>query len=403
MKANHLLADWQGLSAASRVLVINGFSFNLGFYMLLPYLADHLQRSLGLSPWYVGLVIGLRVFSQQGMFLVGGTLGDYFGYKRLILAGCVVRVAGFALLGVAESLPWLLLGAFFTGFAGALFTPSSNAYLAYEAPDLARRDRIFALQNWTSEAGMLLGPLLGILLVAKNFMWVGCSAAAIFAILFLIQWRYLPKLAAQANREQGAQPFWLQWRSMLQHRHFMGFIGFACAFQLLFHQLYLALPNEVQMRGLNSDVITWVFMTSSALGIGLQMPISRWVARNIGPAAAMGIGLALMGLSFLWFLVSVSSWQAANFIAYAVMFSFGSMLVLPLLGSYVARFCSAAELASHYGLYACIGGVVALLGNVAVGWLLDVDALPRQSVWLGLALIGCCSGFGLYRQVRHLP
>ncbi|RUM55867.1 MAG: MFS transporter, partial [Marinomonas sp.] len=69
MNANHFLADWRALSAASRVLVINGFTFNLGFYMLLPYLADHLQRNLGLSPWHVGIVIGLRVLSQQGLFL----------------------------------------------------------------------------------------------------------------------------------------------------------------------------------------------------------------------------------------------------------------------------------------------------------------------------------------------
>ncbi|MBU2021749.1 MAG: MFS transporter, partial [Gammaproteobacteria bacterium] len=73
MLSKHLIKDWQLLSPAGRVLVINGFTFNLGFYMLLPYLADHLQHNLGISGWYVGLIIGLRVLSQQGMFLVGGT------------------------------------------------------------------------------------------------------------------------------------------------------------------------------------------------------------------------------------------------------------------------------------------------------------------------------------------
>ncbi|REG83798.1 nitrate/nitrite transporter NarK [Marinomonas pollencensis] len=402
MKINHFLTDWRQLSAASRVLVINGFSFNLGFYMLLPYLADHLQRVLGLTPWYVGLVIGLRVLSQQGLFLIGGTLGDYLGYKRLILLGCLVRVVGFVLLGVAQSLPLLLLGAFFTGFAGALFTPSSNAYLAYEAPDQVRRDRIFAMQNWTSEAGMFLGPLLGISLVAVSFMWVGLSAALLFFVLFLIQWRYLPVLADQAKRSAAPQGFWRQWQSMLLNRAFMQFIAFACAFHLFFHQLYLSLPSEVEARDLGSYVITWVFMTTSVLGITLQMPISRWVSQTIGSAKAMGLGLGLMGGSFLWFLISFDGLPWLNFIAYGVMFSLGSMLVLPLLGSFVPRFCDKSELGSYYGLYSCIGGIAAFSGNVGIGWLLSIEALDRTVIWVGLAGIGVFAGLGLCRQVQRL-
>ncbi|MEL0622858.1 MFS transporter [Marinomonas arenicola] len=402
MKVNHFLTDWRQLSAASRVLVINGFSFNLGFYMLLPYLADHLQRVLGLTPWYVGLVIGLRVLSQQGLFLIGGTLGDYLGYKRLILLGCLVRVVGFVLLGVAQSLPLLLLGAFFTGFAGALFTPSSNAYLAYEAPDQVRRDRIFAMQNWTSEAGMLLGPLVGISLVAVSFMWVGLSAGLLFFVLFLIQWRYLPVLADQAKRSPAQPGVWRQWKSMFRNRPFMQFILFACAFHLFFHQLYLSLPSEVEARGLGSYVITWVFMTTSILGITLQMPISRWVAQSIGSAKAMGLGLALMGASFLCFLVSFDELPWLNFIVYGVMFSLGSMLVLPLLGSFVPRFCDKSELGRYYGLYSCIGGIAAFGGNFGIGWLLSIETIERQWIWACLAMIGVCAGLGLYRQVHRL-
>ncbi|CUB02616.1 MFS transporter [Marinomonas fungiae] len=402
MNANHFLADWRQLSAASRVLVINGFTFNLGFYMLLPYLADHLQRNLGLSPWHVGLVIGLRVLSQQGMFLVGGTLGDYLGYKRLILLGCLVRVAGFALLGVAANLPLLLLGAFLTGFAGALFTPSSNAYLAYEAPDQLRRDRIFAMQNWTSEAGMFLGPLLGIALLSLEFLWVGVGAAALFMVLFFVQWCFLPELLEQERRGGAQGRFWHQWHSMLRNRAFIKFICCACAFQLFFHQLYLSLPDEVSFRQLSSDVITWVFMTSSIMGILLQMPISRWVSKTIGNAKAMGAGITLMGCSYLLFMFQFEVFSGLNFIVYAVLFSFGSMLVLPLLGSYVPTFCHKSELGSYYGLYSCMGGVTAFLGNIGVGALLSWQAMPREWIWLGFALVGCIAGYGLYRQVTAL-
>lgn len=191
-------------------------------------------------------------------------------------------MAGFVLLGFAANLPLLLLGAFLTGFAGALFTPSSNAYLAYEAPDQVRRDQIFAMQNWTSEAGMFLGPLLGIFLISLSFQWVGLGAALLFSLLFVIQWRFLPDLVEQEKRSGAGASFWQQWHSMLLNRQFMKFIACACAFHLFFQQLYLSLPSEVEHRGLGTDVITWVFMTSSIMGILLQMPISRWVANGMG-------------------------------------------------------------------------------------------------------------------------
>ncbi len=53
-----------------------------------------------LSGGLIGLILGLRTFSQQGMFILGGTLADRHGAKTIILAGCVVRVAGFLPAGV---------------------------------------------------------------------------------------------------------------------------------------------------------------------------------------------------------------------------------------------------------------------------------------------------------------
>ncbi|MEO9653678.1 MFS transporter [Marinomonas sp.] len=382
--------------------MINGFTFNLGFYMLLPYLADHLQHTLGMTPWHVGLVIGLRVLSQQGMFLVGGTLGDYLGYKRLILLGCLVRVGGFLALGIASSLPLILIGAFLTGFAGALFTPSSNAYLANEASDQVSRDRIFSMQNWTSEAGMFLGPLLGIALFHLSFVWVGISAAGLFLMLFLIQWRYLPELIGQEKRQGKKAFFWKQWLSMLSNRNFVMFVLFACSFHLFFHQLYLALPNQVRSSGYSAEVITWVFITSSVLAISMQLPISRWIAKTIGNAHAMRAGMILMGFSFLFFTFRIEMLSWGNFLLFATCFSFGSMMLLPLLGSHVPKFCPKSELGSYYGLYSCVGGVAAFLGNFIVGWLLSSDGVDAQWIWVAFAVIGVLAGQGIYRQVHAI-
>ncbi len=112
------------------VLLGSQFVFNIGFYAVVPFLALFLRDDMLLSGGLIGLILRLRTFSQQGMFILGGTLADRYGAKAIILAGCVVRVAGFLLLACGASLWPIILGACLTGVGGALFSPSIEALLA---------------------------------------------------------------------------------------------------------------------------------------------------------------------------------------------------------------------------------------------------------------------------------
>lgn len=187
---NGFWAQFRSFSRPSRVLMINQFGASIGFYMLMPYLSSYLAGTLGLAAWAVGLVLGVRNFSQQGMFFVGGTLADRLGYKPLIVAGCLLRIGAFGLLAIAQSLSTLLIAAAATGFAGALFNPALRAYLATEADD--RRIEAFATLNMFNRAGIFLGPLIGLAFVTSNFRMSVLAATVIFAVLALAQLLALP-------------------------------------------------------------------------------------------------------------------------------------------------------------------------------------------------------------------
>lgn len=70
------IAQIRSYERSVQLLMVNQFTINLGFYMLMPYLAAYLAGPVGLAGWLVGLILGVRNFSQQGMFLLGGTLAD---------------------------------------------------------------------------------------------------------------------------------------------------------------------------------------------------------------------------------------------------------------------------------------------------------------------------------------
>ncbi|MGK5632839.1 MFS transporter, partial [Streptomyces sp. URMC 123] len=190
MTPTNPIARTRTIDRSTRLLMVNQFTINLGFYMLMPYLAQHLAGTLGLAAWTVGLILGVRNFSQQGMFFFGGTLADRLGYKPMIIAGLVLRTAGFAVLGLVDSLPALLAASAATGLAGALFNPSVRAYLAQSSGD--RRVEAFALFNVHYQAGILLGPLVGVALTGVSFRLTCLVAASVFAVLSLVQMRALP-------------------------------------------------------------------------------------------------------------------------------------------------------------------------------------------------------------------
>ncbi|SED22883.1 hypothetical protein SAMN05428945_4255 [Streptomyces sp. 2224.1] len=56
------------------------------------------------AAWAAGLVLGVRNLSQRGMFLIGGTLADRYGYQAPIMAGRLLRT-------VVSHHPFLLFAA----------------------------------------------------------------------------------------------------------------------------------------------------------------------------------------------------------------------------------------------------------------------------------------------------
>ncbi|WP_257155977.1 MFS transporter, partial [Streptomyces sp. Ru87] len=180
-----------------RLLVGTQLAFNIGFYAVLPYLAQHLGGTLALSGWLVGLVLGLRTFSQQGLFVVGGLLSDRYGTRPVVLTGCVLRVAGFGWLGFAGSVTTVVGSVLLIGFAAALFSPAVEAETArravrHEAATGTPRAQVLAVFSAAGQAGAFLGPLLGSLLLLVDFRTACLAGAGVFVLVFAGHWRLLP-------------------------------------------------------------------------------------------------------------------------------------------------------------------------------------------------------------------
>lgn len=401
-------AQFRSFSRPSRVLMINQFGASVGFYMLMPYLSSYLAGTLGLAAWAVGLVLGVRNFSQQGMFFVGGTLADRLGYKPLIVAGCLLRIGAFGLLAVAQSLSTLLIAAAATGFAGALFNPALRAYLATEADD--RRIEAFATLNMFNRAGIFLGPLIGLAFATSNFRMSVLAATVIFAVLALAQLLALPghRFADPGPVAPAKTSIISDWRAVAGNRSFLRFAATMTGSYLLSSQIYLMLPAQASVVAPHSQaqLVAALFGTSGLVAVAGQLRITRWFSARWRPGRSVYIGVALMAASFAPLAAIPNSQRlgtpaaVAAVLAAAALLAVASAAVFPLEMHIVVSLSSERLVATHYGFYNTIIGVGILAGNFAIGALLGTEHRldTDELVWAALILVGLIAATGLYRH-----
>ncbi|WP_371878882.1 MDR family MFS transporter [Amycolatopsis roodepoortensis] len=394
-----LAVKFRSFDRPSQLLMLNQFTINLGFYMLMPYLAGHLSADLALAGWAVGLILGVRNFSQQGMFLIGGTLADRLGYKPLIVAGCALRTGGFALLGLVDSVPALIIASAATGFAGALFNPAVRAYLAEDAGE-ERRVEAFALFNVFYQAGILLGPVVGLVLTSFAFQVTCLVAAAVFAVLTVLQIRSLPPRSRTKSDPAARTSIRQDWATAFGNRSFVLFSLAMIGSYVLSFQVYLALPLEARQVGgpgvAGTTLVALLFAVSGGLAIAGQLRITAWCRRRWGSGKCLAVGLLLMGSAFLPPMLTSGATSApaplswASLILSAALLALGTIVVFPFEMDTIVALSGGKLVATHYGLYNTVVGVGILLGNLLTGTALDLarNAGVPAAPWAVLAVIG---------------
>ncbi|MQY34008.1 Multidrug resistance protein MdtH [Streptomyces sp. RB17] len=399
-----LVTEFRSFSWCARLLMVQQFTINTAFYMLMPYLAVHLADGVGMAAWAVGLVLGVRNFTQQGMFLVGGTLADRLGHKPTIMAGCLLRTAGFGLLGFVDALPALVVASAATGFAGALFNPAVRACLAQEAGE--RRVEAFAAFNVFYQAGMFVGPLVGLALLATDFRLVCSVAAALFLALTVVQLRLLPGRNGSASGGSGG--VLTDWRSVVRNRPFLLFSLAMIGSYVLSFQVYLALPLQAHRvaPGSGDAVTTALFAVSAAVAVVGQLRITAWARARWSAQRAIVHGIALMGAAFVPLVVTdavvdrrsgLLDWilELLSLFTAVALLGLGTATVYPFEMDTVVSLADGRLVATHYGLYNTVSGLGITLGNLVTGAVWDAAhslGHPELS-WAALAATGAlCAG-----------
>ncbi len=155
----------------------------------LPTVGRDLHSGLSGLQWTLnGYTLTLAAF-----ILVGGSLGDLWGRRRVFVAGTVAFAATSALCAAAPSIEVLVAARVLQGVAGAMLTPGSLAIISASFhPD----DRAAAIGAWSGLSGVTtaIGPFVGGWLIEHaSWRWIFLVNVPLAAVVVVVALRCVPE------------------------------------------------------------------------------------------------------------------------------------------------------------------------------------------------------------------
>ncbi|HEU4600266.1 MAG TPA: DHA2 family efflux MFS transporter permease subunit [Solirubrobacterales bacterium] len=150
----------------------------------LPAIAEGLDAGLAGQQW----VVEAYMLTLVALLLVGGSLGDQFGRRRLFVVGLVGFGATSALCALAPTVEFLVAARALQGITGALLVPGSLALVAATFEGEARGKAVGTWTAWTGIA-TVFGPAGGGALIGlaswRAIFWVNLPLIAVTVWLCL--------------------------------------------------------------------------------------------------------------------------------------------------------------------------------------------------------------------------
>ena len=289
-----------------------------------------------------GLLAGaVGVGALAGNF-TGGRWGDRFGHRRVLLAASTV---GGCLLAVVPLVPTWALAALLPVAAYLLATGSlsAGALSALAVPRGQRRTAV-AVHRAASNAGFVLGPPLGALLVAWSYDALFVVDGLSVVLIRLVLSRVLP---ADAVAVPTSAPGHGLWRSVRADRSLVVLLVGVVLVDLVYRQLYSTLPLHLRDAGQPVWLYATVIAVGSAVILALEIPVTQWL-QGRGAYGVIALGYALVGVGTAMFALPVS---VATVLAAMVVLTAGEILYKTTATAHVLDQAPDHLVGQYQGLY----------------------------------------------------
>ncbi len=169
----------------SSITFIDGTVINVA----LPVLQSELGATVAQAQW----IVESYALMLAALMLVGGSLGDRLGRRRVFSTGILLFALASVWCGLAPGVTQLIIARGVQGVGAALLVPGS---LALISANFGKQRRGQAIGTWSGVTAIAagIGPVLGGWLVEKfSWRWIFFINIPLAAAVLLITWRRVPE------------------------------------------------------------------------------------------------------------------------------------------------------------------------------------------------------------------
>jgi len=363
--------------------------------LLYPILPIFLTATLGAPPSVVGAVEGVAEGVAAVTKLQAGRLADRFRKKPLIAAGYGLAALGKLLVAVATAWPVVLLGRAVDRVGKGVRSTPRDALLMVEAPPDAR-GRVFGFHRMADNLGAVIGPALGLGLIAlldgdlRPVLLVALLPAVLSVLLVLPVREGPPPLPHQDRVRPGPLPGQV-------HR----LVALLAVFALVNFPDALLLLRAHEL-GLSTTGVVAAYLVFNTVAAVLAYPAGA-VSDRLPRHVVFGVGLLVFAAGYLGLGLASEAWHV--------------LVLLPLYGGFTALTEGVGKAwvsslvpddrhGSAQGLYQSVSGVGVLVAGVWAGLAWGDDGtlplLVSGSVGLAVGLAVLAVGHR-FRAVTKVP
>jgi EmrB/QacA subfamily drug resistance transporter len=165
-----------------------------------------IQVDLNATATDVQWVVEAYLLFLGALILVGGSLGDHYGRRRVFAIGIAIFIVSSIWCGLAPDLLALIIGRAIQGVGGALLVPGSLAIISASFGE-EQRGRAFGTWSAFTSVTSVVGPVLGGVLVQyATWRWVFFLNVPLAVVVLIVLFWRVPE--SRDESAQGTLDWW---------------------------------------------------------------------------------------------------------------------------------------------------------------------------------------------------
>lgn len=358
--------------------------------VVMPFLSIYLIEKKGFSIEDAGWLMSIAGAGAVMGALLGGKLADMLGYRAIQVAGLLLGGIFFIVVMVCEGFWPTAVALWCQAVSFDMFRPANGAAVAVLSPP-DRLTQSWALNRLAANLGYSFGPMLGGMLLALDAVWlfwldaITCWLAA--GLFYVTVWHRLPG---------GRQHRSARTRSLSEHPagkspyrpHILLFVLIILLNSVCFMQYVYIFP--VYMRQTFAWPESWVGLMLGLNGAQIvlleMILVSRLQHKSILSLISAGTMLIMLAYIVLW--STSGPWWLMIAI---IILTFGEMLTMPFMNTFLIRQSNETNRASYTGLQATAYALSHILAPLYGTTLVGTDG-HFDRLWVTtITLSGLCS------------